>query len=411
MGASLNTCVGARCLDGPTCVVGSGARKRRSTAPGEYAPIVSRSGAPSARYRGPDFVTEQSVLGRGACGAVLRGSRVSDGALVALKKVERDGGPARAEISALKIAHASGHHPTIVQLLDVCDDFDSEGPHYIILALEHLAGGELYRQIVESGGLSEWDARGRFADLMGALAHLHAVGICHRDIKPENLLLTAPSPSATLKVADFGVCALPAEATANGRMKRMCGTMCFSAPEVWRTAPATPRSRGRGREGSSTPTSGRRGAASARGYTLAADIFSAGIVLFAMVAGYHPFDPFDEYDEDVVLRRMSIGGIDLFADPYGGATASGTGLRAPSSPPSVWDGVSPELKALVRVLLEPDDALRPSAARVLADPWLLDQCQRGEAKHPGDNGARMARFIDLRDSALAPRASSAERRV
>lgn len=370
---------------------------------------------------------KKTCLGRGNCGAVLLGERVSDGSLVALKKVERDSGPARTEISALKIAHASERHPTIVQLLDVCDDFESEGPQYVILALEYLPGGELYRQIVESGGLSESDARSRFADLVGALAHLHAVGICHRDIKPENLLLTAPAPSATLKVCDFGVCALPAEATANERMRKMCGTMCFSAPEVWRAAGNTPLRKGRSSEGSSgsgssTPTSlGRgRGAARAGGYTLSADIFSAGIVLFAMVAGYHPFDPFDEYDEDVVLRRMSVGGFDesLFADPNGaaggaveydlvgvGGSPTGASAPAPASAPWVWDGVSLELKSLIRVLLEPDDALRPSAVRVLADPWLLATPRRcdGETKHPGDEGVRMARFLDARDSAFAPR--------
>jgi len=406
MGAAIQKTAGA-CVGVDAFVLGAdcvAVRKRQRTEPGEYAPITEKklsSTDLTARYRRYDGVEQQRVLGRGACGPVLLGHRVRDGAPVALKKVQRDSEPARAELGALRLAHAVGRHPTIVELLDVCDDEAEAGSFYILLVIEHMAGGELYRAIVDSGGLTEGQARARFGDIMGAVAHLHSVGVCHRDLKPENLLLAAPSPDAKLKIADLGVCALPAESSAADQMKKMCGTICFSAPEVWGE--------------SSDPA--RRG----RGYTNAVDIFSAGIVLFAMVAGYHPFDPFDEYEEEAVVRRMGAG-VWGFADPNAdarreGGGGGGDGDAAPPPGPWVWDTVSNELKALIRALLEPDDTLRPSALRVLADPWLAMRVQTASASggggaagqaapapapgSPGGRaGARMADFLDTREAAL-----------
>ena len=87
-------------------------------------------------------------------------------------------------------------------------------------------------------------------------------GVVHRDLKPENILLVDKSPTAQVKLGDFGLSKFLRE---GHKLHSICGTWAYSAPEM----------RARGRPG----------------YGFKVDMWSVGIIMFIMLSGYHPFDP------------------------------------------------------------------------------------------------------------------------
>lgn len=93
--------------------------------------------------------------------------------------------------------------------------------------------------------------------MIAGIEYLHTIGICHRDIKPENLLMDDYN---NLKIVDFG---LSNTYSADQTLKTACGSPCYAAPEM---------------------VAGKTYAG------LPADIWSCGVVLFAMVCGYLPFE-------------------------------------------------------------------------------------------------------------------------
>ncbi|GAU37046.1 hypothetical protein TSUD_207520, partial [Trifolium subterraneum] len=157
--------------------------------------------------------------------------------------------PIKREISIMKIVR----HPNIVRLHEV---LASQNKIYIIL--EFVMGGELYDQIVQLGKLSENESRRYFQQLIDAVAHCHKKGVYHRDLKPENLLLDA---FGNLKGDDL--------------LHTTCGTPNYVAPEVL----------------------------SNHGYDgAAADVWSCGVILYVLMAGYLPFE---EADLPTLFRRIS----------------------------------------------------------------------------------------------------------
>ncbi|MBA0810268.1 hypothetical protein Gohar_002275, partial [Gossypium harknessii] len=161
-------------------------------------------------------------------------------------------------------------HPNIVRLHEV---LASRTKIYIIL--EFISGGELFDKIVHCGRLPENECRRYFQQLIDAVAHCHSKGVYHRDLKPENLLLDS---YGDLKVSDFGLSALLQQGV--GLLHTTCGTPNYVAPEVL----------------------------SYQGYDgAAADIWSCGVILFFIMAGYLPF-----YEIDIPTlykKRIQIEGI------------------------------------------------------------------------------------------------------
>ncbi|KAF8034457.1 hypothetical protein BT93_C0691 [Corymbia citriodora subsp. variegata] len=165
------------------------------------------------------------------------------------------------EISIMKMVR----HPYIVRLHEVL-----ASPTKIYIILEFSSGGELYDKIVNQGRLSENESRRFFQQLIDAVAHCHSKGIYHRDLKPENLLLDG---HGNLKVSDFGLSALPLQG--DGLLHTICGTPNYLAPEVI----------------------GQRGYDGA-----AADLWSCGVILYVLMAGYLPFD---ETDLPTLYRKIT----------------------------------------------------------------------------------------------------------
>ncbi|XP_021277489.1 CBL-interacting protein kinase 24-like isoform X2 [Herrania umbratica] len=197
-------------------------------------------------------------------------------------------------------------HPNIVRLHEV---LASRTKIYIVL--EFVSGGELFDKIVHRGRLSENESRQYFQQLIDAVSQCHSKGVCHRDLKPENLLLDS---YGNLKVSDFGLSALPQQGV--GLLHTTCGTPNYVAPEVL----------------------------SNQGYDgAAADVWSCGVVLFVIMAGYLPFD---EIDLPTLYKKVNAA---QFSFPF-------------------W--FSPGAKSLVQKILDPNPKTRIKIEGIKNDPWF-----------------------------------------
>jgi serine/threonine protein kinase len=200
-----------------------------------------------------------SELGRGAMGVVFKARDPQIDRLVAVKTIflRSDNPEEDAEYRQrfLNEAQAAGrlHHPGIVAIYDFGQDEETGDP---FLVLEHVQGQTLSKLLATEKKLPLEKAVSLAEEIAQALDYAHSQGVIHRDIKPGNILVTETGHA---KIADFGVAKLNlALFTLPGRM---LGTPAYGAPEQLN---------GEGVDGRS-------------------DLFSLGVVLYAMVVGYSPF--------------------------------------------------------------------------------------------------------------------------
>lgn len=143
-------------------------------------------------------------------------------------------------------------HPNVISLYDV---WENRGELYLVL--EYVEGGELFDYVSKNGPLPEEEAVRLFRQIIAGLGYCHRFNICHRDLKPENILLDGQH---NVKLADFGMAALQ---PAGHWLNTSCGSPHYAAPEI---------------------IYGRK----YRGDR--ADMWSCGIILYALLTGYLPFD-------------------------------------------------------------------------------------------------------------------------
>ena len=198
-------------------------------------------------------------LGRGAMGVVYKARDPQIGRLVALKTVLLRGQDPEEEQEFRKRflceAQAAGRlqHPGIVAIYDVGEDRENRDPY---LVLEFVSGESLNRVLAREKKLPLPRALQLAEEIAEALDCAHAQGVVHRDIKPANILITEDGRA---KIADFGIAQLNlAHFTLPGRV---LGTPAYMAPEQLS---------GEGVDGRS-------------------DLFSLGVILYAMVTGHSPF--------------------------------------------------------------------------------------------------------------------------
>lgn len=198
-------------------------------------------------------------LGRGAMGVVYKARDPQIDRLVAVKTVSLRGQDAEAEkefrMRFLNEAQAAGrlHHPGIVSVFDVGEDEESGDPYIV---LEYVAGEALNRVLAREHKLPLGRALELAEEVARALDYAHGQGVTHRDIKPGNILITEDGHA---KIGDFGIAKLNlAHFTLPGRL---LGTPAYMAPEQLS---------GEGADGRS-------------------DLFSLGVILYAMVTGHSPF--------------------------------------------------------------------------------------------------------------------------
>ncbi|KAL7121661.1 hypothetical protein ACP275_02G194300 [Erythranthe tilingii] len=198
------------------------------------------------------------TLGEGTFAKVKFATNVQTGDRVAIKIIDRDRvlrhkiiEQIKREISTMKMIK----HPNVVNLFEV---MASKTKIYIVL--EYVDGGELFDKIAKYGKLKEDAARRYFQQLINVVDYCHSRGVYHRDLKPENLLLDS---YGILKVSDFGLSAFSVQVREDGLLHTACGTPNYVAPEVLTD---------KGYDGTSS------------------DVWSCGVILFVLMAGYLPFD-------------------------------------------------------------------------------------------------------------------------
>lgn len=251
------------------------------------------------------------------------------------------------------------HHKNVIRLEYVLE-LVQETKFTIFLVMELANGGELFDRIKVDRGTLEDTAKFYFQQLLDGVKHCHDQGVCHRDLKPENLLLQDTSESGTiLKIADFGFSARFAmgtdRSTSNSSsstgsssslfdespltiLKSVVGSPFYVAPEVLQ----------------------------ARGYDgPKADIWSLGVILFAMLAGNLPFGQelnsckrFKQFCK--WMEQFPGNGLALWSDPN---------IEYPEWLFSSKFSVS--VKGLIVSMLHPDPRRRISVDEAMTHPLCV----------------------------------------
>eukprot|EP00463_Aulacantha_scolymantha_P000480 TRINITY_DN1293_c0_g1_i1.p1 TRINITY_DN1293_c0_g1~~TRINITY_DN1293_c0_g1_i1.p1 ORF type:complete len:290 (-),score=35.17 TRINITY_DN1293_c0_g1_i1:91-960(-) len=146
-------------------------------------------------------------------------------------------------------------HPNVLKLYDV---LETENDIYIIL--EHVKGGELFDHIIQNERLSEKESIQILGQIVMGLEHCHSHWVCHRDLKPENILLDDDNK---IKIVDFGLAQVTRRWNEN-KLNTSCGSPHYTAPEIF---------------SGETQYDG-----------LLSDVWSLGVVFFAMATGTLPFN-------------------------------------------------------------------------------------------------------------------------
>ncbi|PIN22880.1 Ca2+/calmodulin-dependent protein kinase, EF-Hand protein superfamily [Handroanthus impetiginosus] len=253
-------------------------------------------------------------LGRGRFGVVYRcySAAAADSDSFACKSIYKhsissDSTDRRCLDTEPKILHLLSGCANILRLHDVYEDDD-----YLHLVTDLCDGGDLFDRVSSGARFSEPDAAVILKQLMTAIAFCHRLGVAHRDIKPDNVLFDS---QGRLKLADFG----SAEFFGVSEMNGVVGTPYYVAPEVLRGS----------------------------NYNEKVDVWSAGVILYIMLAGVPPFfgdGPAETFE--AVLRAN---------------------LRFP---PKIFRSVSAEAKDLLRKMICRDVSRRLSAEQILRHPWI-----------------------------------------
>ncbi|XP_067258110.1 serine/threonine-protein kinase BRSK2 isoform X8 [Chanodichthys erythropterus] len=270
-----------------------------------------------ANYVGPYRL--EKTLGKGQTGLVKLGIHCVTCQKVAIKIVNREKlsesvlMKVEREIAILKLIE----HPHVLKLHDVY-----ENKKYLYLVLEHVSGGELFDYLVKKGRLTPKEARKFFRQIMSALDFCHSHSICHRDLKPENLLLDEKN---NIRIADFGMASLQ---VGDSLLETSCGSPHYACPEVIR----------------GEKYDGRK-----------ADVWSCGVILFALLVGALPFD-----DDNLrnLLEKVKLG---VFHMPH---------------------FIPPDCQNLLRGMIEVDATKRLTLEQIQKHTWYIGGKNEPEPEQP-----------------------------
>ncbi|XP_039893148.1 serine/threonine-protein kinase BRSK2-like isoform X2 [Pelmatolapia mariae] len=284
----------------------------------------------SSQFVGPYRL--EKTLGKGQTGLVKLGVHCITGQKVAIKIVNREKlsesvlMKVEREIAILKLIE----HPHVLKLHDVY-----ENNKYLYLVLEHVSGGELFDYLVKKGRLTPKEARKFFRQIISALDFCHSHSICHRDLKPENLLLDEKN---NIRIADFGMASLQ---VGDSLLETSCGSPHYACPEVIR----------------GEKYDGRR-----------ADVWSCGVILFALLVGALPFDH-DNLRQ--LLEKVKSG---VFHMPH---------------------FIPPDCQALLKGMIEVNSDKRLTLEAIQKHPWYLGGRNEPCPEQPPPRRVCMKRILSL----------------
>ena len=154
-------------------------------------------------------------------------------------------------------------HENVIEIFNMF-----ETNEYYMIIMKYYEGGELFNYIVDNDRLSEEESAFFFYQIINGIEYIHSKGITHRDLKPENLLL---DKEKKLKIIDFG---LSNYFNGENLLKTPCGSPCYASPEM---------------------VSGNKYS----GFKI--DIWAIGIILYAMLCGYLPFE---DDDNNILFQKI-----------------------------------------------------------------------------------------------------------
>lgn len=211
--------------------------------------------------------------------------------------------------------HRQFVHPHIARLYEVIVT-----ETLVWLVLEYCPGDELYNYLVQHGRLPADKVQKIFTQLVGAVSYVHQQSCVHRDLKLENILL---DKHENVKLCDFGF-TREYEGKAN-HLQTFCGTICYSAPEMLK---------GEKYAGEKV------------------DVWSLGVILYALLTGELPFDD----DDDAVTRNLIL-----------------------TAEPKYPEYIPADALTLLKRLLSKRPLLRPSLPEILAHPFLAEHALQQQA--------------------------------
>ena len=251
------------------------------------------------------------LLGNGAFGKVNLSLHVLTGRLVAIKSInktklinERHKAKIQLETSIMKSLSSSNY------IVKIYETYQTK-KHFCIV-MEYICAGDLLSYIKKRSKLNESIAKFIFKQIILSLQYIHSKNIVHRDIKLDNILIDLNN---NIKICDFGV---SKKISNNDKMFEQCGTPAYIAPEILKD---------KGYEGFSV------------------DIWSCGVVLYAMLSGTVPFkgNNLNELDDLIIKGKFNV-----------------------------INDISNDAKHLIKCLLEVDPKKRITINNILNHPWLIN---------------------------------------
>jgi calcium-dependent protein kinase len=223
-------------------------------------------------------------------------------------------------------------HPNIVKLIEIYED-----KRYYDIITEELCGGTLLERLMEKmeddgETFSEKDAAIIFKQIISAINYCHKKGIVHRDLKMENVLFVDKGNNLDIKIIDFGLSQyskfqltslndlIVGDKTIT--MFEKVGTAHYVSPEVLKGK-----------------------------YNQKCDIWSAGVILYAMLSGTFPFK--GKSDKEIYKSILK---------------------RKYEYPDKIWKKISKEAKDLINNMLCKQEK-RFSAEQVLNHKWFKNLSQ------------------------------------
>ena len=280
-----------------------------------------------------EFYRVGKLIGKGAFGKVISATHKLSGETVAMKTIERsylaEERHMRKVLQEIAILQKIAHK-RVIKILEVF-----ESTHHLLIVMEYAGGGDLLQHVKYSGKLTEEEARPLFRQIVEGAVAIHSANVLHRDFKLDNILLERGK--LKVKICDFGVSRVVKKGQ---RINEQCGTPAYIAPEIIAD---------RGYEG------------------FAADTWSLGVCLYAMLNGMVPFkaQTLKELHKLILTARYVLP-----------------------------DTMSPQAKDLVTRMLQLVPSYRIPLEEALEHPWLSQESTRDISMSYEDSGEFGKRYAD-----------------